>query len=75
MIPFGYEIVTSYLTIMKEFLIDGVLAQMYVFPIDPFNTLTGFMFGDQYEIWLTRYIGGIDGDVLLSKTVKCKFRI
>ena len=48
---------------------------MFVFPMDPSNTVSGHMYGDEYGIWPTKYIGGIDADVLLSKTLKCKFRI
>ena len=73
MIPFGYEIVNSAIALMKDFFIDGIISQMFVFPIDPSNTLIGDLYGDEYDSWPTKYIGGIDGDVLLSKTVKSNF--
>ena len=63
----------SYISSVKDILIDGKMPFMLAFPMDPLNTFTGHMYGEEYEIWPTRYIGGIDGGVLFSKTMKCNF--
>ena len=73
--PLGYQIADTVISAVKDGLIDGVMPHMFVFPMDPSNTIIGQLFGDEYGIRPTKYIGGIDGDVLLSKTLKCKFII
>ena len=51
-----------------DFVIDGVLPQMIIFPIIPLTYTAAFFRG---EYGLTRYIGGFDGDVVVCNTHKC----
>ena len=51
----------------QDFLADGWMPQLVVFPILPLSYIDG-MFGDDYGI--TRYIWGSPGDVIFSKTLK-----
>ena len=45
---------------------------MMVFPMVPYSYMDG-LFGEDY--WITRYIGGLDGDVIVSRTRKRKKNI
>ena len=67
MAPLGDEIVQTFIDVVKDILIDGVTPYLLAFPMD---TVPDDMFGDEYGVWPTKYIGDIDGVVLLSKTLK-----
>ena len=73
--PLGYNIIDSIIkTTANDIIFYRKMPYMIVYPMDPSNSFTGHTYGDEYGLWPTRYIGGLDGDVLLSKTLKCNFR-
>ena len=55
-----------------DFLAEKVTPQMMVFPVVLYNYIDGLL-GEDY--WITRYIGGLDGNVILSRTHKRKKNI
>ena len=60
------------LKLTQDLFRDGKLFQVYVWPITPMALLEGIYddHGDEYQ--LSRYIWGMPGDVVFSRTLKCK---
>ena len=56
---------------VRDFFQDGKLFQALVWPITPMTYLKGFEV-DGVEYQLSRYIWGLPGDVVFSRTLKCK---
>ena len=57
---------------LQDFFHDGKVYQAFVWPITPLALLDGIYddHGDEYQ--LSRYIWGMPGDVVFSRTLKCK---
>ena len=56
---------------VRDFFQDGKLFQAFVWPLTPMTLLEGFEdYGVEYQ--LSRYIWGLQGDVVFSRTLKCK---
>ena len=56
---------------MRDFFIEGELLHTMVWPMTPLEFLNGFLEGSE-GCQLSRYIWGMPGDVVFSKTLKCE---
>ena len=61
--------IQMFVDVINDIIIEGLIPQMMIFPIIP-RAFSDGLFNEEYG--LTRYIGGIDGDVVTCNTNKCK---